>query len=107
MFGASKHEGAPPSYITIETLCERLGMSRQNFYQSGLDTAISSWQVGRVLLFHEDDASQLCHYVEVRKKLIARGILKKNHPLLDESLWLDVFEGEYDFEELEENENGG
>jgi hypothetical protein len=105
MFGAKKHEGAPPSYITIETLCERLGMSRQNFYQSGLDTAISSWQVGRVLLFREEDAFQLRYYVEMRKKLIERGILKKNHPLLDEGLWLDVFEGEYDF--LPEDEATG
>lgn len=97
MFGAKQHDSPPPGYLTFSAVAEYLDMSRQNFYQSGLDKVISSYKVGAVRLYHEDDVTRLYHLLFVRRGLIALGILPENYPLVDESLYVDaIIEGEYD-----------
>ena len=97
MFGAKIYDGPPAGYITQTQLAALLDMSRQNLTASGLVDAISSWKIGRVRLYRDEDANQLTHLLFVRRGLIALGVLPENHPLADEGLFVDaVIEGEYD-----------
>jgi hypothetical protein len=58
-------------------------MSRQNFYQSGLDNLIDSWQVSpnTPRLYSNQDIGMLKWWIVTRRGLIALGKLPGNAPL--------------------------
>lgn len=75
------YQGPPPGYLSLTEVAEALGMSRQNFHQSGLSKALDHWQIGRVTLYRQQDVDWLAHWLLVRKGLIALGHLAHNAPL--------------------------
>ncbi len=77
------HKGPPPGYSTIEQVCDPLDMSRQNFYQSGLNDVIDSWQTkpNTPRLYKNQDVGMLKWWLFTRRGLIALSLLPGNAPL--------------------------
>lgn len=81
-----EHRESPPGYCTGPEAAERLGMSRQNFHQSGLAEALDRWVVGpggdsATRLYQRVDVDRLAQWLMVRQGLIALGHLPGNAPL--------------------------
>ncbi|MEJ2556406.1 MAG: hypothetical protein P8186_09290 [Anaerolineae bacterium] len=76
------YKGAPPGYITIADVCQKLGMSRQHFHQSGLADALDHWHITHAAtLYREDDVRRMRHWLRVRQGLIALGLRPTKYPL--------------------------
>lgn len=98
------HQSPPPGYITAPWL--DLEMSRQNFYQSGLNTLWdeSEFDAYRAApntptLYAAGDVSKLRHWLFTRRGLIALGALAVGAPLKPDfnlAAWFD--EGHHDSE---------
>ena len=78
---AGAHDGPPPEYCTATAAAARLGMSRQNFYQTGLAEAAPRWKMGRITLYRVADVDGLAYWLFVRQGLIARGWRRGDYPL--------------------------
>lgn len=88
------HKGPPPGLLTIEQVCERLGMSRQNFYNTGLADVLDSWQVSANTprLYLKEDAGKLSYWLFVREGQIALGAIPPSTPIkpdFDLEAWFD------------------
>ena len=71
-----------PGFLTPTQAMQRLGMSRQLFYQSKLADALDKYTAGRnVVLYKEADVDDLAHWLRVRKGLMALGVLNQRYPL--------------------------
>lgn len=92
------YQGSPPGYVSLTNVVRRLHMSRQNFHQSGLATAIDRWRIGRVTLYSERDVDLLANWLTVRQGLIALGYLHNKAPLNpdENTYYLAVHEGYWD-----------
>jgi hypothetical protein len=93
------YKSTPPGYLTVSEVCERLGMSRQNFHQSGLAEALDRWRVSRTTtLYRREDIGQIQRWLFVRQGLVALGLRSPKYPLNpDDSEFLAaVEEGEWD-----------
>jgi hypothetical protein len=93
------YKSTPPGYLTVNEVCERLGMSRQNFHQSGLADALDRWRVSRTTtLYRREDIGQVRRWLFVRQGLVALGLRPPKYPLVpDGSEFLAaVEEGEWD-----------
>ncbi len=69
------------NYLTTTQAAKSLGMSRQNFWQSGLALAIPSEGVARTRLYDKSDLSLWRSWLSIRRGLIALGILPPNTSL--------------------------
>lgn len=80
---AKIHRGPPPGTMTIEKVCESLGMSRQNFYQSGLPEILDSWQVSKNTsrLYLKEDVGKIKYWLFVRQGQVALSLIPYNYPL--------------------------
>ena len=81
-----EHRGSPPGYLATSEAVARLGMSRQNFHQSGLAEALDRWVVGpggrsATQLYRQMDVEHLAHWLLIRRGLIALGHLPHSTPL--------------------------
>ena len=72
-----------PGFLTPTQAMQRLGMSRQLFYQSKLADALDKYTAGRnVVLYKEKDVDDLAHWLRVRKGLVVLGVLNQRYPLV-------------------------
>ena len=71
-----------PGFLTPTQAMQRLGMSRQLFYQSRLADVIDKYTVGRnVVLYKEEDVENMAHWLRARQGLMALGVLSQRYPL--------------------------
>lgn len=75
----------PPSQgVTATDAAEFLGMTRQQFYASGLAEWLDYWQTGErnPRMYSKAQLQQMLYWLTVRKGQIALGIIPANLPLL-------------------------
>ena len=69
------------NYLTTTQAAKNLGMSRQNFWQSGLALAIPSESIARTRLYDKGDLALWRSWLSIRQGLIALGVRPANTPL--------------------------
>ena len=71
-----------PGYLTPTEAAQRLGMSRQQFYETRLAEAMNRYKPGgsNVTLYAEEDVAALEHWLFTRQGLIALGLRRGNSP---------------------------
>lgn len=93
------HNNPPPGYLTIAGACSLLGMSRQNFYQTGLNELVEGWKVGAALgaiLYSEGQIKDLNRWLQIRQGLVALGVWSATQPVANPKWQAVVSEGDYD-----------
>lgn len=83
--------------MTSAQAADYLGVSKQNFHQSGLADAIDSWNPHTsVRLYSLADLANLLKWLLVRQGLIALRALHPKYPLRpSESVFLQAMEGQW------------
>ena len=69
-----------PGYYTTAEATKALGMSRQNFYQSGLAAAMQSHKVGQPRLYAAREVGEWRYWLKVRAAWIAFRLVTGNEP---------------------------
>lgn len=70
-----------PGYYSTTQAAAELGMSRQNFHQSGLAEGIPSYQVATTRLYASEAIAVWRTWLTIRQGLVALGIRPYNAPL--------------------------
>ncbi|MHC4617968.1 MAG: hypothetical protein ACYTEQ_09465 [Planctomycetota bacterium] len=78
-----KHIGPPPGTLTLEGVLDILGMTKQNFYQAGLNDLIDFYQVrpNTPNLYDKSQVASFNYWLFVRRGLVELGVYKRNEPL--------------------------
>lgn len=69
------------NYVTTTEAACSLGMSRQNFHQSGLAAAIPSEKFGSATAYDKNMIARWATWLAIRRGLIALGVRPANTPL--------------------------
>lgn len=89
-----------PGYYTQAELLAALGMSRQNFHQSGLAKVLPTIRLGRTPLYPAREVEEWLRWLSVRRGWIALGLYPADEPLVPPGgkvpWW--VATGEYEWE---------
>jgi hypothetical protein len=75
---------ALPGYYTTKEVLAAFGMSRQNFYQSGLAAVIPAVKVGGVRLYEAATVNLWRYWLFCRRAWIALGLYPADQPLVPE-----------------------
>lgn len=89
-----------PGYYTQPELLAALGMSRQNFHQSGLAAALPVIRLGRTPLYPAQEVGEWLYWLMCRRAWIALGLYPADEPLVPpgEKLpwWVETREYEWE-----------
>lgn len=87
-----------PGYHTLSDVCERLRISRETLYYSGLLRRITRYEVkGAASFYRTEDLLKIEKWLRVREGLIRLGVLGPNSPVgADDRQWEMAMSGYWD-----------
>lgn len=94
-------DGPPPGYLTAVQAAGFLGMTKQNFYGTGMNDCLTFWSAGPVCLYTDNpdverNLVQGKRWLEIRLGLMKLGLRKTRPTTPNEEEWAQMKAGKWD-----------